>query len=224
MGKRGNWELTPERFLNKEELGSLLIRMEEIKELGIAKNRPQLIRDWMTVNLFLFSGLRRFEATELQCMDFKIFGGNSHLIVRKGKGGKSRCVHLPKKFKQNIAWYFRWKAERGEITSPESYFLRTERSEKYSPSGIYKRWKKYVPNHRLHDSRHTACSMLLEATNSLKTCQRFMGHQCVSVTSIYADVSVEQQIAGANQMESLMLASKKCKRSSRSVAELISAD
>ena len=223
MNKRGKWELSPERFLNREELAALLIRADELKVIGEAKRRPQLIRDWMILNSFLFTGLRRFELTELRCSDFKIFGGNSYLIVRAGKGGKTRHVHLPKNYKKNVLWYLRWKAEQGEIVSPESYFLRTERSEKYSPSGIYKRWKKYCPNHRLHDARHTCATALLEATNSLKMCQKMLGHANVSVTSVYADVSVERTLAGMDAMERLVNSLKKPSRSPKSIAPLITA-
>ena len=151
---RADWEITPEKFLNKDELAALMIRADELKVIGEARDRPQLIRDWMIINTFIFTGVRRFEACKVKCVDFKIFGGNSYLIVT-GKGGKTRHVHLPKGYKKNVAWYMRWKAARGEITDAEAFFLRTERSPKYSPSGIYKRWKKYCPNHRLHDARHT---------------------------------------------------------------------
>ena len=218
---RRDWEITPEKFLNKDELAALLIRADELKTLGIAKKRSQLIRDWMIINTFIFTGLRRFEVCELKCVDFKIFGGNSYVIVRRGKGGKSRQVHLPKGYKKNVAWYLRWKAERGEITDPESYFLRTERTDKYTPSGIYKRWKKYVPNHRLHDARHTCATALYEATKSLRMVQKQLGHQSIHTTTVYADVSIEQTVEGMTSMEKLVNGMKKPQRGKRSIAPLI---
>lgn len=87
---------------------------------------------------------------------------------RTGQGGKTRYVHLPKGYASNVRWYLKRKVERGELQSPEDYFLRSERSRKYAPSGLYKRWKKYVPNHRLHDAGHTAATVLYEATNSVR--------------------------------------------------------
>jgi integrase len=199
-----NWEITPEKFLNREELTRLLLRAEEIKTIGVARKRPQLIRDWMILRIFIFSGLRRTEVAELHCGDFKIFGGNSHLVVRKGKGGKTRHVHLAKGFASDVRWYLKWKVERGEIQSPEDYFLRSERSPKYAPSGLYKRWKKYVPNHRLHDARHTAATVLYEATNNLRLVQKTLGHSSLTVTQVYADISPEHSIAGMNAMERLL--------------------
>ena len=112
-------------------------------------------------------------------------------------------MHLPRDYKRNVAWYLRWKAERGEITDEESYFLRTARSPNYYPTGIYKRWKKYCPNHRLHDARHTNATLLYEATNSLRLVQKQLGHASLQVTQAYADISVEQSIAGVTAMERL---------------------
>ena len=215
------WQITQDKFLNKTELAAVLRRMDEIKTIGEAKKRPQLIRDWMLINTFLFTGLRRFEVCELHCSDFKIFGGNSYLIVRRGKGGKSRQVHLPPMFKKNVAWYLRYKAERGEIESPETFFLRTERSEQYSPSGIYKRWKKYVPAHRLHDARHTCATALYEATLSLRLVQKTLGHASISSTQIYADVPPDQMISGMTAMEKLVQSTKKPSRAINGIASLI---
>lgn len=198
-----DWKITPEKYLNREELAALLVRADELKAIGEARGRSQPIRDWMIINTFLFTGLRRFEVCALKCVDFRIFGGNSHVTVRSGKGGKMRHVHIPKNYKKNVAWYLRWKAERGEIADEESYFLKTERSPKYYPSGIYKRWKKFCPNHRLHDARHTNATLLYEATNSLRLVQKQLGHASIGTTQVYADVSPEQSIAGVTAMERL---------------------
>ena len=216
---RSDWEITPEKFLNKNELSALFVRADELKVLGEAKNRPQLIRDWMIINTFIFTGLRRFEVCNLKCVDFKIFGGNSHLVVTCGKGGKTRHVHLPKGYKKDVSWYLRWKASRGELEGPESFFLRTERSPSYSPSGIYKRWKKYCPDHRLHDARHTNATALYEATKSLRLVQKQLGHASLTTTQVYADISPEQSIEGMTMMEKLVRSTTK--GSSRSVAGIL---
>jgi len=199
-----NWQITVEKFLNKQELTTLLLRAEEIKTIGIARKRPQLIRDWMIIQTVIHTGLRRFEVSALRCGDFKIFGGNSHVVIRKGKGGKTRHVHLSRGYASNVRWYLRWKVERGELKSPDDYFLRSERTPKYYPSGIYKRWKKYVPNHRLHDARHTNATLLFEATNNLRLVQKQLGHSSLTVTQVYADISPERSISGMNAMEKLL--------------------
>ena len=91
----------------------------------------------------------------------------------------------------------------------QASFLRTERSPKYYVSGIYKRWKKHCPNHRLHDARHTNATLLYEATNSLRLVQKQLGHASLATTQVYADVSPEQSIAGVTAMERLTAALKR---------------
>ena len=199
-----NWEITPEKYLNRQELTALLQRAEEIKTIGVSKKRAQLVRDWMIIRTFIYTGLRRFEVAELRCGDFKIFGGNSYLVVRRGKGNKVRHVHLPKGYASDVRWYLKWKVEKGELQFPDDFFLRSERNPKYAPSGLYKRWKKYVPNHRLHDARHTNATILYEATNSLRLVQKQLGHSSLTVTQVYADISPEQSISGMNAMERLL--------------------
>lgn len=216
-----NWQITPEKYLNRQELTSLLMRAEEVKTIGVSRKRAQLVRDWMIIRTFIYTGLRRFEVAELRCGDFKIFGGNSYLVVRRGKGNKVRHVHLPKGYASDVRWYLKWKVEKGELQSPDDFFLRSERSSKYAPSGLYKRWKKYVPNHRLHDARHTNATILYEATNSIKLVQKQLGHVSILVSQRYADISPEQSIAGMNAMEKLLGSLGKAKR--KSVAEAISA-
>ncbi len=199
-----HWQITPEKFLNRDELTALLARAAELRTLGEAKGRAQLIRDWMILQTFIFTGLRRFEVCNLKCVDFRIFGGNCHLLVSHGKGDKPRHVHLPKGYAHDVRWYLKWKAGRGEITDADAYFLRTERSPKYYPSGIYKRWKKYCPGHRLHDARHTNATVLYEATKSLRLVQKQLGHASLTTTQVYADITPEQSIAGMTAMERLV--------------------
>lgn len=216
-----NWQITPEKYLNKTELTALLLRAEEIKTIGVARKRAQLVRDWMIIRTFIYTGLRRFEVADLRCGDFKIFGGNSYVVVRRGKGNKVRHVHLPKGYASDVRWYLKWKVEKGELQSPDDFFLRSERSSKYAPSGLYKRWKKYVPNHRLHDARHTNATILYEATNSLRLVQKQLGHSSLTVTQVYADISPEQSVSGMNAMERLLGSLGKAKH--KSVAEAITA-
>ena len=216
-----NWQITPEKYLNRQELTSLLMRAEEVKTIGVSRKRAQLVRDWMIIRTFIYTGLRRFEVAELRCGDFKIFGGNSYVVVRRGKGNKVRHVHLPKGYASDVRWYLKWKVEKGELQSPDDFFLRSERSSKYAPSGLYKRWKKYVPNHRLHDARHTAATVLYEATNSLRLVQKQLGHSSLTVTQVYADISPEQSVSGMNAMERLLGTLGKAKH--KSVAEAITA-
>jgi integrase len=196
------WELTPEKFLNTHELSTLLKRAQELHDLGIARKRKGLIRDWFLIHTALFTGLRRAEMCDLMVSDLHIGNGQSHIVVRNRKGGKTnQVVHIGGAYKQTLKEYLQWKMEHGELT-PDSHLLRTERSQKYSVSGLWSRWKKYCPK-KLHSARHTFATMTYQATKDLRLLQKQLSHSKITTTQIYADVSAEQICSGMDAMERL---------------------
>ena len=197
------WEPDAERFLTQAELGALLRKAQDLFELGISRKRKALVRDAALLFVAVYSGLRRFEICELMVTDLRIGNGRSYLIVRRGKNGKSRIVHIGAVLKKFLRAYLQWKADNGEL-QPESYLIRNERSEKYTPTGLWKRWCKYAINgHRLHDCRHTQASLLYQATKDIRLVAQQMGHSRVDTTSLYARVCPEIIQVGVEQMERL---------------------
>jgi len=206
-----DWVLTPDRFLSKEEIGKLLKRAEELRSLGVAKSRKQPVRDWLIIRLALLSGLRAGEIAGLKVTDCFIGYSRSELVVRCGKGGKTRVVRIGRELKRDLRWYLRWKAEQGELSS-EAYLLRSQRSEKLSRGAIWRRWKRYCPLHRLHDARHTHATLLLEASKDLRLVQRQLGHSRPTTTAVYAGVVDERMIEAVNDMEHLFQHAVRAKR------------
>ncbi|MCE9614790.1 MAG: site-specific integrase [Lentisphaerae bacterium] len=203
MDNTPNWDLPPERFLTQEEIGRLLLRANEIMALGKARKRKPLVRDAIIIFTALYSGLRRAEICDLMVRDITIGGGRSHLVVRRGKGNKARTVHIGKAFKSIVRDYLIWKAENGEL-HPESFLIRNSKSERYTPTALWKRWRKYAPNgHRLHDARHTTAAQLLRAGQSLRMIAQQLGHSRLSTTAIYAQVAPDLMHEGMNRMEAL---------------------
>ena len=196
------WVLTPDRFLSKGEIGKLLKRAEELRVTGTAKNRRQQVRDWLTIRLALFSGLRASEICDLKVLDCHIGYARSELVVRNGKGGKMRCVKIGPELKKDLRWYLRWKSQVGEL-HPDAHLLRTKRSERLNRSALWRRWNRYCPAHRLHDARHTAATLLYEATQDLRLVQKQLGHSRPSTTAVYADVCDEKAREGVAAMEQL---------------------
>ena len=197
-----NWDLPPERFLTQQEIGALLLKAHELMALGKARKRKPLVRDAMIIYCALYSGLRRFELCNLQIQDLCLANGRS-LYVRRGKNGKGRTVHVGKEFKHLLKDYLVWKSEQGELT-PDSYLIRNARGERYTPTGLWKRWRKYAPNgHRLHDARHTNASLLYQATRDLRMVQQQLGHSRITTTTVYATVCPELIQDGMSQMERL---------------------
>jgi integrase len=220
MGKKsnsspGSWELTPDKCLNEIEVGQMLRKASDLWTLGEVKQRKALVRDAMLIYTAIFTGLRNAEICDLLVTDLHIGNGEAHLVVRNGKGGKQRIVHLGKDFKVILKRYLQWKLDNQELEAG-SYLLRTERSQRYCPSALWRRWKKYCPSHRLHDARHTNATMLYKASgNNLRLVQKQLGHSRITTTQVYADVMPDEARASMSAME--QMAGKSGKRSSRSV-------
>lgn len=197
------WVLTADRYLDKVQLGKLMIKAEELRTLGTAKNRKQPVKDWLLIRLAVMSGLRAGEICRLRCADLLIGYGRAEILVQRGKGGKKRVVRIGKELKADLRWFLKWKHEQGEL-HPESFLLRSQRSEQLTTSAVWRRWKKYCPLHRLHDARHTSATLLYEATRDLRLVQKQLGHSRPSVTAIYADVCDEAMRDGLAAMDRLV--------------------
>ncbi len=204
--------------MTRQEVATILAKAEELMLRGKARKRKPLVRDAMLIYCALYSGLRRFEICELRIQDLCLANGRSHLIVRKGKNGKGRTVHIGKEFKHLLKDYLMWKAEQNELT-PDSYLIRNARGERYTPTGLWKRWRKYAPNgHRLHDARHTNASLLYQATRDLRMVQQQLGHSRITTTTVYATVCPELIQDGMDQMERLAKSAVKTARSANAPA------
>jgi len=155
--------MTTDRYLAKDELGKLLKKAEELRSLGVSKNRKQAVRDWIIIQLAIFSGLRVSEIADLKVTDCFIGYGRSELVVRNGKGGKTCCVKIGDHLKKSLRWYIRWKAQQGEL-HPDASLLRSQRSERMCRGAIWYRWKAHCGTHRVHDARHTHASLLYESS------------------------------------------------------------
>ena len=107
MQDAANWDLPPERFLTQQEIGALLVRAHELMALGKARKRKPLVRDAMLIFTALYTGLRRAEICELMVQDLGIGNGRSHIVVRNGKGGKRRVVHVGKAYKAILRDYIK---------------------------------------------------------------------------------------------------------------------
>lgn len=201
-------ELTPDKFLSPVELSYMLNKADELWILGETKKRKALVRSAFLIQLALLSGLRNSEMCNLKVTDLRIGNGQSHLIVRHGKGNKERTVHIGKELKTILKRYLNWKMSHGELNA-DSYLLKTERSEKYCVSGLWRVWKKYCPK-TLHSARHTNATLVYRASgNNLRTVQKQLGHSRITTTQVYSDVMPEVMQEAMTQMERLTHAIRK---------------
>jgi integrase len=197
-----NWELTPDKFLSPSELSAMVQKADELFLLGVGRKRKGLVRDSFLIHTAIFTGLRNSEICDLMVSDLRIGNGQSHLIVRHGKGGKSRVVHIGREYKGILKRYLQWKLDAGEL-APDAHLLRTERSPRYCVSALWRRWKKYCPK-TLHSARHTNATLVFKASgNNLRMVQKQLGHSRITTTQIYADVMPEVMRESMTAMERL---------------------
>jgi integrase/recombinase XerD len=198
------WELTPEKFLDRGEIASLLRKADELWSLGELRKRKDWVRDAFLIHTALSTGLRNSEICDLKVTDLRIGNGSSYLIVQNGKGSKQRRVHIGTEYKRLLKRYLVWKDAQGELAA-EAYLLRTKRSSKFCKSALWRRWTKYCPQKTLHSARHTFATMAYAASGqNLRLVQKALGHSRITTTQIYADVMPEVAVTAMNNMDRLL--------------------
>lgn len=147
--------------------------------------------------LFAFlSGCRRGEVVGLEWSRVDFFGRQFTVI---GKGGHSHTVPMSQAIFE-LLWRLRGHHEATVFTYVAA---RTDRrkelvkGQRYpiTASGLQTAMRRAVasagvPNFRLHDTRHTAATRTLRASN-LKVVQSLLGHADISTTAKYAHALVE---------------------------------
>lgn len=206
---RGDWTLTERAFLTPGEIeplrASLLARAQSA--------RPQAGRvavlEWITAEIALQTGLRVSELAALAWGDLIEREGGGSVLVRRGKGGKSRLVKFGRDLTQSLARYRAWKRGRGEPTGPsDPLFLSPCRRAPLSKRAIQKMFARAqrlagLAPRRFHALRHTYASQLYRASgHNLRMVQKQLGHASIRTTQIYADVLDEETEQAVDQLYS----------------------
>ncbi|GIM44458.1 hypothetical protein DNHGIG_00070 [Collibacillus ludicampi] len=176
----------------------------------------------------MLGGFRRGELTALEWTDVD-FDENT-ITIRKSisytlqgkavvKGTKTneyeRIVVMPEWYMRELRKYYtEWKKERllvGDLWEggDKQYVFHGGTGKPYYYTTPTKRWRKFLAKHdfryiRLHDLRHTAATLLIEAGVDLKAIQERLGHSTYQVTAdIYAHVTKKVNKAAADKLERL---------------------
>ncbi len=151
------------------------------------------IRDLAMFEVFYSSGLRLSELAALNIEDIDLH--DQSLLVRSGKGGKSRLLPVGAKA---IAALKHWLLQRIKFTpTTEVAVFVTTRGKRLGQSSIDLRlalWckKKGIAEHiHPHMLRHSFASHLLEASQDLRAVQELLGHSNISTTQIYTHLDFQ---------------------------------
>jgi len=151
------------------------------------------IRDLAMFELFYSSGLRLSELSALDLIDLDL--PDSSLVVRMGKGGKSRILPIGRKA---VAAIENWLQQRAvKIPSNEPALFVSMRGARLGQRNIelrLKQWciKKGIDEHiHPHMLRHSFASHLLESSQDLRAVQELLGHSNISTTQIYTHLDFQ---------------------------------
>lgn len=196
--KQGNalWLLDTNKFLTEGELRRLIRIMEKEKDKAFNEDRKIPVKDWFLVCVAVETGLRVQEIADLSCEDFQINRSHNAVLVRNGKGGKKRLVHIRDEFRDKALDFFKWKRNQHESTEQDAplFCVNQRRMTKRALQKSYKRSlaKAGISQTKgvgIHSLRHTYASFLLKASKfNLRLVQRQLGHESSKTTEVYAHV------------------------------------
>jgi integrase/recombinase XerD len=175
----------PKSVLNIEDIELIM------NQINI--NTPLGIRDRAMLETFYSTGIRRAELANLCLRDLDKTRGM--LMVRQGKGLKDRSIPIGERAMLWIEKYLdEVRATVLDKASEEHLFL-TMRGKPISANGLselvaeYIRKAGYKGVGSCHIFRHTMATLMLEAGADIRFIQKMLGHERLSTTQIYTQVS-----------------------------------
>ena len=189
------WSLDERKFLIESEVKKLrnILRVGKDKAKNSGRKTP--VKDWFIVEVAVNTGLRVGEISLLQCGDFRVHGKRHYLIVRKGKGGKSRIVRFSSNFQKEFDEFIEWKRnanESKEETAP--LFVSSKTGSKMTTRAMQKAFKRSLRKagiderkYSIHCLRHTYASFPYKGSGyNLRLVQEQLGHSSIRTTEVYA--------------------------------------
>lgn len=191
-----DWVLDINRFLTDAERRRLIMITEKIKNNALKLDRKTPVKDWFLVCVALETGLRVQEMADLSCGDFYVDGNHGGVLVRNGKGGKKRLVHVRDEFCNKMQEYFEWKRKQNDSIKSDAplFSVKGRRMTKRALQKSYKRSLERAgiiqpKGVGIHSLRHTYASFFLRASNfKVPLVQRQLGHASMKITETYLHV------------------------------------
>ena len=182
--------------LIEKNIAELLIKPKHERKMGSALTKIELndfikgLENTRLKNFYLFclyTGCRRSEALSVRWDDINF---NSKIIhIRGTKTAKSdRTVPLFPDCEKLL----------------QSVKRKDEKVFHHYPNRVTRDFKKYCPNHKLHDLRHTFATRCLECGINIKVVQKWLGHSRLDTTaSIYTHVQDDFVLSEADKFKLL---------------------
>ncbi len=212
------------RYLTAEELTRLRHHAEARGLQAREKGTLGAVRAWALLDTLLSSGLRASEVAALRVGDCLLGYGQASLLVRSGKGGKTREVFIPQELKAYLKAFLAWKRVNGEDVSDGAPVFVGQRGP-LTRNGVWRVVKGLMravgldPRYATHSCRHTYATHLYRACGGdLEVVQEQLGHASIKTTTIYAKVTRQDKGRAA---DALAKAYRDSQRNSTSGASLV---
>lgn len=203
--KRGGYCITRDKFLSPDELKQVMVATQDKAIIDKMKGRKTWVTRYALTHLAFYSGLRVSEIAALKVCDIHLNGKQSYLIVRRGKGGKTREVYFDHVLAKHIGEYLETKQKAwGESVDDDSPLFSGIPGKHYSTTALHLSFKRAMENAgmpnriSIHGARHTFATLLLEKTKNLRYVQLALGHASLNMTALYANVIISKKAAYAN--------------------------
>ncbi|MFW7380281.1 MAG: tyrosine-type recombinase/integrase [Oligoflexus sp.] len=186
--------LTADKILTEKQAKLMLKEIGREKDNAVAGSRDvKYINDYFLIAIAYYSGLRISEMSDLRWADAQ----PDYLIVRKGKGRKSRSVVLGSHSLRFLSEFREVQLNRlGRSCEGSDYLFLGQRG-KLGRTGIHLRFKYWLKRLNLasglsfHSLRHGYATRLLDNGIPLASVRDQLGHSNVSITSAYLHFTEE---------------------------------
>ncbi|PKL22551.1 MAG: integrase [Spirochaetae bacterium HGW-Spirochaetae-4] len=185
------------KYYTEKQIKALRRVCKDASFLARSVNQVTGVREWIVVDVLTSTGMRVSECADLRCGDLRTAYGDSELVIRNGKGRKSRIVQIPESLKIHLKSYLRWKVDKGEPIDTNDYLFLGQRGA-MTDQAIQQIVKKYLKllgiyenGKSVHALRHSYAVEYYRKTKDLRGLQKQLGHVSIQNTQIYADVSKE---------------------------------
>lgn len=190
--KHFGWAISEDKYLDLDKVRKLRSVMKTVKDRAAGELKLFAVRDWLMVDMGLFTGLRVEEMVDLKISDLHFKGKQSSLVVRNGKGNKARVVHFSGVFASECLFYLGW---RDKTLAKSDYLFTNHNGRQLTKRALQKAFKRCAklanlePRYSIHCLRHTYATHLLKSSNyNLRLVQEQLGHSSIRTTQVYASV------------------------------------
>ncbi len=159
------------------------------KDAGILLNGAATTRDMAVISVFLYTGIRVSELTNLQIGDVDF--DENIIYIHAGKGDKDRIVVMPDLCRDHIKSYMK---ERIKIKSNNNYLFISNKKTKFDTSTVERMVKRVAKKTGLtknvtpHVLRHTFATSILRNGGDIRFIQQILGHSSLATTQIYTHI------------------------------------